>query len=324
MCGITGIVAQRKICGELFEGMQNLEYRGYDSAGIAVLCAGRLEVRKDAGKLAEVEGRQQLSTMYGSVGIAHTRWATHGGVCQANAHPHSSADGCFAIVHNGVIENYLALKAILQERGYTFQSETDSEVIVHLIAAYYAQGYSVEEALVAATRQLQGAFAFALLTTHTPEVLWCARRESPLVIGVGEGTLYLASDVHAFARYTHQVVFLNDDEYAVLHPHDYTIKSLRTTATLTRAPAHIAWRNGYGAEKGSYPHFMLKEIHEGADCVDTALAIPKAEITALTQRLQDSQGLYFTGMGTAYYVALLAQYYFATLATCYVPVLSGD
>jgi glucosamine--fructose-6-phosphate aminotransferase (isomerizing) len=324
MCGITGIVAQRNICEELFEGMQNLEYRGYDSAGMAVLYNGRLEVRKDAGTLAAVEGRQRLSTMYGSVGIAHTRWATHGGVCQANAHPHSSADGCFAIVHNGVIENYLALKTVLQQQGYTFQSETDSEVIVQLIAAYHTQGYSVEEALVAVTRQLQGTFAFALLTTHAPEILWCARRESPLVIGVGEGTLYLASDVNAFARYTHQAVFLNDDEYAALHPHDYTIKSLRTTATLTRTPTHIAWRNGHGAEKGSYPHFMLKEIHEGADCVDTALAIPKAEITALTQRLQDSHGLYFTGMGTAYYVALLAQYYFATLATCYVPVLSAD
>ncbi len=122
MCGITGIVAQRNICEALFEGMQTLEYRGYDSAGMAVLCDGRLEVRKDAGKLAEVEAQRQLSAMRGTVGIAHTRWATHGGVYQANAHPHVSADGCFAIVHNGVIENYLALKAALQKQGYTFQS----------------------------------------------------------------------------------------------------------------------------------------------------------------------------------------------------------
>src|SRR5215467_1277959 len=158
MCGITGIVAQRNIGAELFEGMQNLEYRGYDSAGMAIVCDGRLEVRKDAGKLAEVETQQQLSVMRGTVGIAHTRWATHGGVCQANAHPHVSADGCFAIVHNGVIENYLTLKTALQQQGYTFQSETDSEVIVHLIAAHHAQGYSVDEALAAVTRQLQGTF----------------------------------------------------------------------------------------------------------------------------------------------------------------------
>jgi glucosamine--fructose-6-phosphate aminotransferase (isomerizing) len=324
MCGITGIVAQRNIGEELFEGMQNLEYRGYDSAGLAVLCDGRLEVRKDAGKLAEVEGQQQLSAMRGTVGIAHTRWATHGGVCQANAHPHVSADGCFAIVHNGVIENYLALKATLQEKGYTFQSETDSEVIVHLIAAYHDQGYSVEEALVATTRQLQGAFAFALLTTHTPETLWCARHESPLVIGVGEATRYLASDVNAFARHTRQAVFLNDGEYAMLRPHDYTVKSLRTAAVLPRVPVPITWSNGHRVDKGSYPHFMLKEIHEGADCITAALAIPKAEIVALAQRLGASRRLYFTGMGTAYYVALLAQYYFATVAGCYVPVISAD
>ena len=324
MCGITGIVAQRNISEELFEGMQNLEYRGYDSAGIAVLCDGRLEVRKDAGKLAEVEGQQQLSAMRGTVGIAHTRWATHGGVCQANAHPHVSADGCFAIVHNGVIENYLALKATLQEKGYTFQSETDSEVIVHLIAAYHDQGYSVEEALVATTRQLHGAFAFALLTTHTPDTLWCARHESPLVIGVGEATCYLASDVNAFARYTRQAVFLNDREYAVLRPHDCTVKSLRTAAALPRVTVPITWSNGHRVDKGSYPHFMLKEIHEGADCISAALAIPSAEIAALAQRLRTSRRLYFTGMGTAYYVALLAQYYFASVADCYVPVISAD
>src|SRR5262252_1779330 len=324
MCGITGIVAQRNICEELFEGMQTLEYRGYDSAGMAGLCNGRMEMRKDAGKLADVEGRQRLSTMYGSVGIAHTRWATHGGVCQANAHPHSSADGCFAIVHNGVIENYLALKAILQEKGYPFQSATDSEVIVHLIAAYHDQGYSVEEALVAATRQLQGAFAFALLTTHTPDTLWCARQESPLVIGVGEATRYLASDVNAFARHTRQAVFLNDGEYAVLRPHDYAIKSLRTAAALPRVPVPITWSNGHRVDKGSYPHFMLKEIHEGADCISAALSIPKVEIVALAQRLGASRRLYFTGMGTAYYVALLGQYYFATVADCYVPVISAD
>ena len=187
-----------------------------------------------------------------------------------------------------------------------------------------AQGYSVEEALVAATRQLQGAFAFALLTTHTPETLWCARHESPLVLGVGDATCYLASDVNAFARHTRQAVFLHDGEYAILRPHDYTVKSLRTTVELTRAPVHMAWSNGHRVERGSYSHFMLKEIHAGADCVETALAIPMAEIAALAQRLGDSRRLYFTGMGTAYYVALLAQYYFATLADCYVPVISAD
>jgi glucosamine--fructose-6-phosphate aminotransferase (isomerizing) len=164
MCGITGIVSTRDICRKLFEGMQSLEYRGYDSAGIAVLYDGRLEVRKDAGKVIEVEGRQRLSRMCGHIGIAHTRWATHGGVSQANSHPHVSMDSSFAIVHNGIIENYLSLKTELQAQGHAFRSETDSEVIVHLIAASHAQGLSVEDAVVTATRRLQGAFAFALLT----------------------------------------------------------------------------------------------------------------------------------------------------------------
>ena len=324
MCGITGIVSTRDICQELFEGMQSLEYRGYDSAGMAVLCDGQLEVRKDAGKIAEVEGRQHLSRMCGQVGIAHTRWATHGGVNQANSHPHVSMDSNFAVVHNGIIENYLSLKTDLQAQGYVFRSETDSEVIVHLIASYHAQGLHIEEALVAATRRLQGAFAFALLTTCAPDTLFCARQESPLVIGIGAREIYLASDVNAFAKHTRRAVFLNDGEYAMLQPQGYAIKSLATQATLQRLPETIQWNVGNVVDKGPYPHFMLKEIHEGADCIETALALPEVEIMALARRIQDSQQTFLTGVGTAYYVALLAQYYFATYADCYIPAVSAD
>jgi glucosamine--fructose-6-phosphate aminotransferase (isomerizing) len=304
--------------------MQSLEYRGYDSAGMAVLCDGRLEVRKDAGKIAEVNRRQRLSEMYGQVGIAHTRWATHGGVSQANSHPHVSSDHRFAIVHNGIIENYLPLKAELQAQGHSFQSETDSEVIVQLIAAYHAQGYSVEEALVATTARLQGAFAFALLTSHAPDTLFCARHESPLVIGVGDTALYLASDVNAFGKYTRRAVFLNDGEYAVLRPQSYAVKSLATQAILPRPAVEISWQGGNLSDKGPYPHFMLKEIHEGAECVETALALPEAEVRALAQRIHTSQQTFLTGVGTAYYVTLTAQYYFAMLADCHIPAISAD
>jgi glucosamine--fructose-6-phosphate aminotransferase (isomerizing) len=324
MCGITGIVSTRDICRELFEGMQSLEYRGYDSAGMAVLDGGRLEVRKDAGKIADVEERYHLSGMCGQVGIAHTRWATHGGVSQENAHPHVSMDSCFAIVHNGVIDNYLSLKTELRAQGYAFRSETDSEVIVHLIAAYHAQGYSVEEALVMATQRLQGAFAFVLLSTHAPETLYCARHENPLVIGLGDTGLFLASDVNAFAKYTCRAVFLNDGEYAVLRPQGYTVKSLSTRATLPRHAETIRWDVGNLSDKGPYPHFMLKEIHEGANCIDTVLALPSVDITAMAQRIHDSSQTFLTGVGTAYYVALMAQYYFATLADCYIPAISAD
>ncbi|MEE8291299.1 MAG: glutamine--fructose-6-phosphate transaminase (isomerizing) [Candidatus Tectomicrobia bacterium] len=324
MCGITGVIAERNICPQLFEGMQHLEYRGYDSAGMAVLSANGLEVRKDAGKLAEVDRRQGLSAMRGQAGIAHTRWATHGIVNQLNSHPHVSTDQRFAIVHNGIIENYVTLRQELQDQGYTFRSDTDSEVIVHLIASLHAHGASVEEALVTATRRLQGAFAFAMLTSYAPDRLLCARCESPLVLGIGDGALFLASDVNAFAKYTRQAVFLNDGEYALLQPRSYTIKSLATMAELPRQPVPIQWDGGQGADKGPYPHFMLKEIHQGAECVETALTLPQADIEAFARRIATSPRVFLTGVGTAYYVALLAQYSFATLADRYLPVISAD
>ncbi|MDH3602164.1 MAG: class II glutamine amidotransferase, partial [Candidatus Tectomicrobia bacterium] len=255
--------------------MQNLEYRGYDSAGMAVLTDGHLQVRKDTGKIAEVESRLRLSQMRGQAGIAHTRWATHGAVTQPNSHPHVSADNRFAIVHNGIIENYQPLRQVLQAQGYVFRSETDSEVIVHLIASLYAQGASVEEALIAATKRLEGAFAFALITAQAPDTLFCARQESPLVIGIGNEALFLASDVHAFVHHTRQAVYLNDGEYALLQARDYTIKSLKTATEVEREAVTIEWDGGDGADKGAYPHFMLKEIHQGATCIDTALALPE-------------------------------------------------
>ncbi len=324
MCGITGIISSEEVCQRLFESMQTLEYRGYDSAGMAILNQGQLQVRKDTGKIAEVDSRLQLSKMQGQAGIAHTRWATHGGVTKANSHPHVSENNQFAIVHNGVIENYIALRQELQETGCTFRSETDSEVIVHLIAAHYAESLDVEAAVVATTQQLQGAYAFALITTHAPDTLFCARKESPLVIGIGDDALFLASDVNAFSHHTRRAVYLNDGEYAMLRAQDYTIKSLETGEQVKRDAVTIEWDGGKGAEIGAYPHFMLKEIHQGATCVDTALSLPDSEIAEMAARIATSQRVFLTGVGTAYYVALMAQYYFAGLADYYIPVISAD
>jgi glucosamine--fructose-6-phosphate aminotransferase (isomerizing) len=233
-------------------------------------------------------------------------------------------DNRFAVVHNGIIENYLSLKAELQDQGCIFRSETDSEVIVHLIATYHAAGASVEDALVQATQRLRGSFAFALVSSHAPDMLFCARHESPLVIGIGDTAIYLASDFNAFTRYTRRAVFLNDGEYAVLRPQEYAVKSLSTQATLARMPETIRWDTDYLSDKGPYPHYMLKEIHEGATCIHHALAIPEADITRLAQRIQSSSQTFLTGVGTAYYVALIAQYYLATLADCYIPAVSAD
>jgi glucosamine--fructose-6-phosphate aminotransferase (isomerizing) len=291
---------------------------------MAVLTNACLEVRKDTGKIAEVNRRQRLSQMSGQVGIAHTRWATHGGVTPQNSHPHVSMDNQFAIVHNGIIENYIALRQELRQHGFHFSSETDSEVIVHLIAHYFQRGMSVEEALVTTTHRLEGAFAFALVTAEVPDTLFCARVESPLVIGVGDQSLFLASDVNAFAEYTRQAVYLNDGEYALLRANHYQVKSLETTNILPRDAVVIEWNGDHGATRGHYPHFMLKEINEGAACIDTAMSIPEADINGLAQRIDTHQRSFITGVGTAYYVAQMAQYYLASVAHHFMPALSAD
>lgn len=324
MCGITGIISEGDICQQLYESMKRLEYRGYDSAGMAVLEDISLEVRKDAGKIVEVNHRQRLAQMSGQAGIAHTRWATHGGVTQQNSHPHVSMDNQFAIVHNGIIENYIVLRQELRDRGFHFRSETDSEVIVHLIAHYFQQGMSVEEALVSATHRLEGAFAFALVTSKVPDTLFCARVESPLVIGVGDESIFLASDVNAFAEYTRQAVYLNDGEYALLQANQYQIKSLETTHTISRPAVTIEWNGDQGTTKGHYPHYMVKEIHEGAACIEAAIEIPDAEIDGLAQRIATHQRSFVTGVGTAYYVAQMGQYYFSSVANHFMPALSAD
>jgi glucosamine--fructose-6-phosphate aminotransferase (isomerizing) len=324
MCGITGIVSTREVGHELFAGMQRLEYRGYDSAGMAVLRNGRLEVRKDAGKIDRVERQQRLSALRGTVGIAHTRWATHGGVSQSNSHPHLSSDGQFALVHNGIIENYQPLRAELQAQGVVFQSETDSEVIVQLIAAYHAAGHDIEAAMVAATKRLEGAFAFAFVTPAAPATLFCARHESPLVIGVGETAVYVGSDVHAFGDYTRNAVYMNDREYAILQPQGYTIKSLVTQDVIERPIERLEWLASNQTDKGPYPHYMLKEIHEGATCIETVLDLPRTDIQAMARRMMNVKQTYLTGVGTTYHVALIAQYFFARLTDCYIPTISAD
>ena len=324
MCGITGVVSTREVGQELFAGMQRLEYRGYDSAGMAMLRQGHLDIRKDTGKIDQVERRQRLSSMRGTLGVAHTRWATHGGVSRSNSHPHLSFDGKFALVHNGIVDNYLSLRSELQAQGIEFRSETDSEVIVQLIASHYAACHDVETAMVEAARRLEGAFAFALITPDVPGTLFCARHESPLVIGIGEDAVYLASDVHAFGDFAHNVVYMNDGEYALLQPRGYTIKSLTTEAVIDRPQESIEWQGNHQADKGPYPHYMLKEIHEGADCIETVLALPDADIRSLARRMMDAKQTYLTGVGTAYYVALIAQYILARLADCYIPTISAD
>src|SRR5574340_106846 len=198
MCGIAGVVSFHPIADRLYEGVRHLEYRGYDSCGIAVLDEHEILIRKDIGTVDEVDSKEQLRQVAAQVGIAHTRWATHGKVTRENAHPHQSCQGDFAAVHNGIIANYKVLRADLVRAGHQFRSETDTEIIAHLIEQCFSECGDVERALVNALRALQGSYALAMITTHDPERIFCARNESPLIIGLGTESNYVGSDFNAF------------------------------------------------------------------------------------------------------------------------------
>ena len=323
MCGIVGIVGTSEIAPLLVQGLARLEYRGYDSCGVATLNSHGIEVRKDIGPVEEVACRQGLALAHGGLGIAHTRWATHGGVTQANAHPHLSCDGRFAVVHNGIISNYHALRTELQRRGHRFASETDTEVFAHLLEEIYQPGASVEETFAQALRRLEGSFAVAMLSSYTPQQLFCAREKSPLVLGVGSDLTWIGSDVNAFLPFTHKAVLLADGEYAVLSHDGYCVRGIADRSVHQPPMAHLNWAP-QAAEKAGHRHFMHKEIWEQPDIIRRALQVPPEEITALAQLMREAQRTVLVGIGTTYYVALFGQYLLAALAGECAMALSSD
>ena len=323
MCGISGIVAKKDIAEDLLRSIQNLEYRGYDSCGVAILGQDGIEVRKNIGTVEEVNQREALTTPAGKVGIAHTRWATHGGVARNNAHPHTSCQGDFALVHNGIISNYRELREELTNEGHCFRSETDTETIVHLLEKYFQKTGNVEEALINTLSRLQGSYALAILSTHQPDTLFCARKESPLILGLGHQAHYVGSDFNAFIEFTRNAIVLDDGEYAILSQDGYVVKNV-----LSR---EISWKEGLtihwdveASKKGGFPHYMLKEIFEQPQSITHALKVDTEQIQRLAELIAHAQLTYSVGVGTTYYVALVAQYYFAKLARHYVPCISSD
>jgi glucosamine--fructose-6-phosphate aminotransferase (isomerizing) len=313
MCGIVGYVGPRQAAALLVEGLRRLEYRGYDSSGIAVLNGQGLVVMKQSGKLSALEKQLQEYTPKGTLGIGHTRWATHGPPTTTNAHPHTDQTGKIALIHNGIIENSAAIKKVLQQRGHTFHSETDTEVLAHLVGECYRG--SLEEAVAEALRQVDGAYGIAVICQDEPDVLVAARKGSPLLVGVGDGEWFVASDASAILSHTRSVVYLDDGEMVVLTRKGYHVRDL--AATLIEKPVNqIEWDLAT-IERGGYAHFMLKEIFEQADTVRNTMRghlleeEGSARVSGLNLTDEDIQKIdriVITACGTSWHSGLIGEY----------------
>jgi len=323
MCGISGIVHSENIGRNLFNSIRNLEYRGYDSCGMAMLNEGELDLRKNIGGIDEVNALENLDKMQGSIGIAHTRWATHGGVTKENSHPHLSYKQEFVIVHNGIISNYQELRERLISQDVVFESLTDTEVFVNLLEESYAELKDLERAFLAALQQIEGSYSIVMLSTHDPEHLYCVKKESPLLLGLGEGCNYVGSDLNAFLEYTRQAIVLDDGEYVVLGRDDYQIRNVQTGKIVEKVVMHIDW-DVETSKKGGYSHYMLKEIFDEPQTVRQALKIPREQISGLAEMFTEASRAYLMGVGTTFYVANISQYFFSNLADRYYPALSSD
>lgn len=314
MCGIVGcLLSKGNAAPPIYEALKRLEYRGYDSVGTATIHEGELWIRKDWGKVDEVNAKLDLRGMPGKIGVGHTRWATHGAPSQNNAHPHTDCDGSIAVVHNGIIENFSILKAELEEKGHVFRSKTDTEIIPHLIEEFMKSGLSFADAVHESVKRLDGSYAIAAICTGEPDKIVCARRESPLVIGVGDGAIYCASDIPAFLPMTNRVVVLHDGEIAVLSDEGFEIKNIADGSTIERAPKVVDWTVEM-AEKRGYPHFMLKEIHEQPEALRNTLRVQDLYLDLMTTFIDRAREVYLVACGTSYHACLAAAQMFSKLA----------
>lgn len=328
MCGIVGYIGTKNATPILLQGLKRLEYRGYDSAGIAVIENGKIEVKKDKGRVSNLEAVPGINDLKGTIGIAHTRWATHGKPAKENSHPHTDMDGTFAVVHNGIIENYNELKNMLIEKGYKFVSQTDTEIIPNLINYYYKEDHKNDELKVLravrnACMDLKGSFALEIISSNAPENMIVVRKDSPLVIGKGHGENYLASDIPAILSYTKDFYFINDYEFAVLTKdnvkfYDTDLNEIKKTTD------SIEW-DSKGAEKDGYEHFMLKEINEQPkairETIGTRLNGSKVcfdELNFSKEYLESLNKIFIVACGTAMHAGLVAKNIIEKL--CKIPV----
>jgi glucosamine--fructose-6-phosphate aminotransferase (isomerizing) len=326
MCGIVGALAQRNIVPVLIDGLKRLEYRGYDSAGIAVLDGGLKRVRR-IGRVAEMEAEVRAQHLTGFIGIGHTRWATHGGVTEVNAHPHVSR-GEIAVVHNGIIENHEEIRARLAAQGYVFESQTDTEVIAHLVHHYYAQSGDLLAATCQAAGDLRGAYAIGVVALKSPATICCARMGCPLLIGLGEGENFFASDVSALIAQTRRIVYLEDGDVAAVTRDSVRIVD-RAGHAVTR-PVRISEVSANDVDLGPYRHYMQKEIHEQPRALtDTLEAVidggvhPALFGAGAEAVLKSADSVLILAAGTSYYAGLVARYWLESIAGIPVNVELG-
>ena len=323
MCGISGVVGLKNISELLFEGIRNLEYRGYDSCGVALMNKTHLIIKKDIGGVEEFYRKHNVLKQKSNIGIAHTRWATHGKVTQDNTHPFTSRNGNFAVVHNGIISNYRPLRDLLKKEGFKFSSETDTEVVAHLLEKFFKRSQNPEKALVKTLNLIEGTFALAFVCTYLPDQIFCAKRESPLMLGIGDEIKFVSSDFNAFIDHTKNAVILDDGEYAILSRDSYVVKNIANEDEVEKPITKIEWDSETSKKKG-YPHYMLKEIYEQPQTISNALDLEPSGLDEVVEMFAKADSSYFLGVGTTFYVAQYAQYIFSELAQKFIPSISSD
>jgi len=323
MCGIIGYLGPQEAMPILLDGLKRLEYRGYDSAGMAVIGVNGLKIRRSLGKLKELEKALAQDPLAGSVGIGHTRWATHGRPSEANAHPHQVGD--IAVVHNGIIENYLDLKENLLKEGHRFASETDTEIISHLVVRYLRRGADYLEAVRLTLKEIKGSYALVMVNANEPRLLVAARKESPLILGLGEGEFFLASDIPAILPYTRRVIFLEDHDLVVVRDGEFSLMD-REAQPLFRPEHTITWSPAM-AEKAGYKHFMQKEIFEQPRAlIDTFRSrirqeegeVVLEEVPFTLEHLKSLRKIFLVACGTSYHAAMVGKHLMESL--CRLPV----
>jgi glucosamine--fructose-6-phosphate aminotransferase (isomerizing) len=316
MCGIFGCILKNGNAAPIIHAaLKRLEYRGYDSVGEATLYEGKLCLKKDQGKIDEVHSVHNLDDLPGTLGIGHTRWATHGAPTHVNAHPHVDCSGQIAVVHNGIIENFSELKTELESHGHVFKSRTDTEVIAHLIEENLKKNPvpSLADAVLDTVKRLEGSYAIAVISTIEPDKIVCARNESPLVVGVNQDAVYFASDIPAFLPLTNKALVIDDGELITLTLNGVEIKKIANAHIISREPKLVDWSPEMAVKQG-YPHFMIKEIHEQPETLRNTLRMQEHYLDLMSTFLDRAREVYLVACGTSYHACLAASYMFSKLA----------